>query len=198
MQQVVDSFQYRLIRCCCPAERIQSRISSSLFFTFQEPRPTLASYSNSSRLIFFGAGIVSTVYLACCKSSLSWDMYSGAAFFFFLSLSFLCFLLVVFLFKCVKWRVPLPPSPFPLQRANLQLIKGWNSCYFARGESEPVPACVCVCKIDTKMSMNSRKSSGRPSYYYRLLRRSRLQRQRSRSRSRNRPLSRGNCNNSSL
>ncbi|XP_040387174.1 disabled homolog 2-interacting protein isoform X9 [Cygnus olor] len=40
------------------------------------------------------------------------------------------------------------------------------------------------------MSMNSRKSSGRPSYYYRLLRRSRLQRQRSRSRSRNRPLSR--------
>ncbi|XP_039939631.1 disabled homolog 2-interacting protein isoform X1 [Hirundo rustica] len=36
------------------------------------------------------------------------------------------------------------------------------------------------------MSMNSRKSSGRPSYYYRLLRRSRLQRQRSRSRSRNR------------
>nr|XP_030142477.3 disabled homolog 2-interacting protein isoform X5 [Taeniopygia guttata] len=42
------------------------------------------------------------------------------------------------------------------------------------------------------MSMNSRKSSGRPSYYYRLLRRSRLQRQRSRSRSRNR-LSRGNC-----
>ncbi|XP_051492323.1 disabled homolog 2-interacting protein isoform X1 [Apus apus] len=41
------------------------------------------------------------------------------------------------------------------------------------------------------MSMNSRKSSGRPSYYYRLLRRSRLQRQRSRSRSRNRPLSRG-------
>ncbi|XP_074465498.1 disabled homolog 2-interacting protein isoform X6 [Larus michahellis] len=47
-----------------------------------------------------------------------------------------------------------------------------------------------MCKIDTKMSMNSRKSSGRPSYYYRLLRRSRLQRQRSRSRSRNRPLSR--------
>ncbi|XP_030142479.4 disabled homolog 2-interacting protein isoform X6 [Taeniopygia guttata] len=42
------------------------------------------------------------------------------------------------------------------------------------------------------MSTNSRKSSGRPSYYYRLLRRSRLQRQRSRSRSRNR-LSRGNC-----
>ncbi|XP_044848284.1 disabled homolog 2-interacting protein isoform X4 [Mauremys mutica] len=40
------------------------------------------------------------------------------------------------------------------------------------------------------MSVNSRKSSGRPSYYYRLLRRSRLQRQRSRSRSRNRPLSR--------
>ncbi|XP_069729623.1 disabled homolog 2-interacting protein isoform X6 [Phaenicophaeus curvirostris] len=40
------------------------------------------------------------------------------------------------------------------------------------------------------MSMNSRKSSGRPSYYYRLLRRSRLQRQRSRSRSRSRPLSR--------
>ncbi|XP_009997241.1 PREDICTED: disabled homolog 2-interacting protein [Chaetura pelagica] len=40
------------------------------------------------------------------------------------------------------------------------------------------------------MSMNSRKSSGRPSYYYGLLRRSRLQRQRSRSRSRNRPLSR--------
>ncbi|XP_068512746.1 disabled homolog 2-interacting protein isoform X5 [Anas acuta] len=40
------------------------------------------------------------------------------------------------------------------------------------------------------MSMNSRKNSGRPSYYYRLLRRSRLQRQRSRSRSRNRPLSR--------
>ncbi|XP_032933087.1 disabled homolog 2-interacting protein isoform X7 [Catharus ustulatus] len=36
------------------------------------------------------------------------------------------------------------------------------------------------------MSMNSRKSSGRPSYYYRLLRRSRLQRQRSRSRSRSR------------
>ncbi|XP_064891585.1 disabled homolog 2-interacting protein isoform X4 [Columba livia] len=48
-----------------------------------------------------------------------------------------------------------------------------------------------MCKIDTKMSVNSRKSSGRPSYYYRLLRRSRLQRQRSRSRSRNRPLSRG-------
>ncbi|XP_015734461.1 disabled homolog 2-interacting protein isoform X4 [Coturnix japonica] len=47
-----------------------------------------------------------------------------------------------------------------------------------------------MCKIDRKMSMNSRKSSGRPSYYYRLLRRSRLQRQRSRSRSRNRPLSR--------
>ncbi|PKK24384.1 disabled homolog 2-interacting protein, partial [Columba livia] len=47
-----------------------------------------------------------------------------------------------------------------------------------------------MCKIDTKMSVNSRKSSGRPSYYYRLLRRSRLQRQRSRSRSRNRPLSR--------
>ncbi|XP_017600883.1 PREDICTED: disabled homolog 2-interacting protein [Corvus brachyrhynchos] len=43
-----------------------------------------------------------------------------------------------------------------------------------------------MCKIDPKMSMNSRKSSGRPSYYYRLLRRSRLQRQRSRSRSRNR------------
>ncbi|XP_072841061.1 disabled homolog 2-interacting protein isoform X3 [Pogona vitticeps] len=40
------------------------------------------------------------------------------------------------------------------------------------------------------MSMNGRRSSGRPSYYYRLLRRSRLQRQRSRSRSRNRPLSR--------
>ncbi|XP_062496921.1 disabled homolog 2-interacting protein isoform X3 [Pezoporus occidentalis] len=47
-----------------------------------------------------------------------------------------------------------------------------------------------MCKKNTKMSMNSRKSSGRPSYYYRLLRRSRLQRQRSRSRSRNRPLSR--------
>lgn len=57
---------------------------------------------------------------------------------------------------------------------------------------------VCMCKIETKMSMNSRKSSGRPSYYYRLLRRSRLQRQRSRSRSRNRPLSRGNSNNGSL
>ncbi|XP_066466631.1 disabled homolog 2-interacting protein isoform X3 [Tiliqua scincoides] len=40
------------------------------------------------------------------------------------------------------------------------------------------------------MSVNSRRSCGRPSYYYRLLRRSRLQRQRSRSRSRNRPLSR--------
>ncbi|XP_048367894.1 disabled homolog 2-interacting protein isoform X2 [Sphaerodactylus townsendi] len=40
------------------------------------------------------------------------------------------------------------------------------------------------------MSINSKKSCGRPSYYYRLLRRSRLQRQRSRSRSRNRPLSR--------
>ncbi|XP_038601938.1 disabled homolog 2-interacting protein isoform X3 [Tachyglossus aculeatus] len=40
------------------------------------------------------------------------------------------------------------------------------------------------------MSAPSRKSSGRPSYYYRLLRRSRLQRQRSRSRSRNRPASR--------
>ncbi|XP_051892925.1 LOW QUALITY PROTEIN: DAB2 interacting protein b [Pristis pectinata] len=37
------------------------------------------------------------------------------------------------------------------------------------------------------MSVNSRKISGRPSYYYRLLGRSRLQRQRSRSRSRNRP-----------
>ncbi|XP_048414417.1 disabled homolog 2-interacting protein-like isoform X4 [Stegostoma tigrinum] len=37
------------------------------------------------------------------------------------------------------------------------------------------------------MSVNSRKTSGRPSYYYRLLGRSRLQRQRSRSRSRNRP-----------
>ncbi|XP_019366394.1 PREDICTED: disabled homolog 2-interacting protein isoform X4 [Gavialis gangeticus] len=47
-----------------------------------------------------------------------------------------------------------------------------------------------MCEINTKMSVNSRKSSGRPSYYYRLLRRSRLQRQRSRSRSRNRPLSR--------
>nr|XP_056716238.1 disabled homolog 2-interacting protein isoform X4 [Euleptes europaea] len=40
------------------------------------------------------------------------------------------------------------------------------------------------------MSINSKKSCGRPSYYYRLLRRSRLQRQRSRSRSRNRPVSR--------
>nr|XP_060613563.1 disabled homolog 2-interacting protein isoform X3 [Anolis sagrei ordinatus] len=40
------------------------------------------------------------------------------------------------------------------------------------------------------MSVNGRRSSGRPSYYYRLLRRSRLHRQRSRSRSRNRPLSR--------
>ncbi|XP_053229725.1 disabled homolog 2-interacting protein isoform X2 [Podarcis raffonei] len=40
------------------------------------------------------------------------------------------------------------------------------------------------------MSVNGRRSCGRPSYYYRLLRRSRLQRQRSRSRSRNRPLSR--------
>ncbi|CAH2316643.1 disabled homolog 2-interacting isoform X1 [Pelobates cultripes] len=37
------------------------------------------------------------------------------------------------------------------------------------------------------MSVNSRKNSGRPSYYYRLLGRSQLQRQRSRSRSRNRP-----------
>uniref|UniRef100_D6RDE3 Disabled 2 interacting protein n=1 Tax=Mus musculus TaxID=10090 RepID=D6RDE3_MOUSE len=34
---------------------------------------------------------------------------------------------------------------------------------------------------------NARKSTGRPSYYYRLLRRPRLQRQRSRSRSRTRP-----------
>ncbi|KAM9068902.1 disabled homolog 2-interacting protein isoform 7-T8 [Sarcophilus harrisii] len=40
------------------------------------------------------------------------------------------------------------------------------------------------------MSAGGRKSAGRPSYYYRLLRRSRLQRQRSRSRSRNRPASR--------
>ncbi|KAM6431079.1 disabled homolog 2-interacting protein isoform 6-T6 [Liasis olivaceus] len=40
------------------------------------------------------------------------------------------------------------------------------------------------------MSMNGRKSGGRPSYYYRLLRRSRLQRQRSRSRSRSRPFNR--------
>ncbi|XP_056668041.1 disabled homolog 2-interacting protein isoform X22 [Monodelphis domestica] len=40
------------------------------------------------------------------------------------------------------------------------------------------------------MSASGRKSAGRPSYYYRLLRRSRLQRQRSRSRSRNRPASR--------
>ncbi|XP_039200921.1 disabled homolog 2-interacting protein isoform X2 [Crotalus tigris] len=40
------------------------------------------------------------------------------------------------------------------------------------------------------MSMNGRKSGGRPSYYYRLLRRSRLQRQRSRSRSRGRPFHR--------
>ncbi|XP_060126239.1 disabled homolog 2-interacting protein isoform X3 [Zootoca vivipara] len=40
------------------------------------------------------------------------------------------------------------------------------------------------------MSVNGRRSCRRPSYYYRLLRRSRLQRQRSRSRSRNRPLSR--------
>ncbi|KAM4695741.1 disabled homolog 2-interacting protein-like [Rhinophrynus dorsalis] len=37
------------------------------------------------------------------------------------------------------------------------------------------------------MSVNSRKSSGRPSYYYRLLGRSQLRRQRSRSRSRSRP-----------
>lgn len=34
---------------------------------------------------------------------------------------------------------------------------------------------------------SARKSTGRPSYYYRLLRRPRLQRQRSRSRSRTRP-----------
>ncbi|XP_032994232.1 disabled homolog 2-interacting protein isoform X3 [Lacerta agilis] len=40
------------------------------------------------------------------------------------------------------------------------------------------------------MSVNGRRSCGRPSYYYRLLRRSRLQRQRSLSRSRNRQLSR--------
>lgn len=39
----------------------------------------------------------------------------------------------------------------------------------------------------------TRKGSGRPSYYYRFLGKSRLQRQRSRSRSRNRPsASRGN------
>lgn len=63
--QPLGFFRHGLIRCCCVAERIQSRISSSLFFTFQEPRPTPASYSDSSRLIFFGAGIVSTVYLAC-------------------------------------------------------------------------------------------------------------------------------------
>ncbi|XP_029470316.1 disabled homolog 2-interacting protein isoform X5 [Rhinatrema bivittatum] len=40
------------------------------------------------------------------------------------------------------------------------------------------------------MSVNSRKSLGRPSYYYRLLGKSRLKRQRSRSRSRTRPASR--------
>lgn len=173
---------------------IQSRISSSLFFTFQEPRPTLASYSNSSTLIFLGAGIVSTVYLACCKSSLCWDMYSGAAFlYFFFSLSFLCFLPVVFLLKCVKWGVPLPPSPFPLHRTTSRWLHAGTVATLPEGR---VNLClhVCMCKIDRKMSMNSRKSSGRPSYYYRLLRRSRLQRQRSRSRSRNRPLSRGNCN----
>lgn len=156
------------------------------------PIPTPAGLS------FWGAGIVSTVYLACCKSSRSRDMHPGAAWVFFSSLSLLCFLLVVFVLKCVKWRVPLPPLSLSTPRTNLQLINRWNSCCCARGERVNLCLHVCMCKIETKMSMNSRKSSGRPSYYYRLLRRSRLQRQRSRSRSRNRPLSRGNCNNSSL
>lgn len=90
-----------------------------------------------------------------------------------------------------------PPLPFHSKEPPCSSLKRWD-CF------APVPEgranlCLhmCMCKIDPKMSMNSRKSSGRPSYYYRLLRRSRLQRQRSRSRSRNR-LSRGNCNHSSL
>lgn len=41
------------------------------------------------------------------------------------------------------------------------------------------------------MSGITRKGSGRPSYYYRLLGRTRLQRQRSRSRSRTRPANKG-------
>lgn len=101
------------------------------------PIPTPAGLS------FLGAGIVSTVYLARCESSHSWDMYSGAACFFPLSLSFLCFLLVVFLFKCVKWRVLLPPSPFPLQTTDLQLIKAGNLLLCQRGEW--TCACMCVC-----------------------------------------------------
>lgn len=42
-----------------------------------------------------------------------------------------------------------------------------------------------------RMSGITRKGSGRPGYYYRLLGRTRLQRQRSRSRSRTRPANKG-------
>lgn len=161
---------------------------------FKSPGQLWLPIPTPARLSFWGQELlVQSISLAASPPSAETCTLVPRSFIFFFSLSFLCFLPVVFLLKCVKWGVPLPPSPFPLHRTTSRWLHAGTVATLPEGR---VNLClhVCMCKIDRKMSMNSRKSSGRPSYYYRLLRRSRLQRQRSRSRSRNRPLSRGNCN----
>ncbi|XP_027723429.1 disabled homolog 2-interacting protein-like [Vombatus ursinus] len=71
------------------------------------------------------------------------------------------------------------------------LLKSWpGSPYPLGGQLWSRASSSGLSRRGNSMSAGGRKSAGRPSYYYRLLRRSRLQRQRSRSRSRNRPASR--------
>lgn len=96
----------RLRASCCAGwsdAAVQQRRSSPGFLPafssyFKSPGQLWLPIPTPARLlIFLGAGIVSTVYLARCKSSLCWDMYSGAALsFFFFSLSFYVFFLLFF------------------------------------------------------------------------------------------------------
>lgn len=81
------------------------------------------------------------------------------------------------------WSLWVPRHGFPLIAESEEGLSLYSRSVCARSW------CVLVCV--GRMSGITRKGSGRPSYYYRLLGRTRLQRQRSRSRSRTRPANKG-------